>query len=239
NPKGNVRFNGSLGFQKDNLKEQKASTTNRFIGSGNLSWDISKVFGLDANYLNFSANATPQVTMVNNKYLLAQTTHNMSLTPRLVLPGENLTHVLVGGYNLSTLVDNNADTKAFNEVTTAVSFLNYNLTFNHLALTVTTGGNYTQNEFSGMEQTLYGGTLGLARSLLGSKLQLSATGSYSKSDQPAGATIINGNFSAMYAVAKRHRFSLRYYMINNNPDDPALSAKFTEHTGELGYSISF
>lgn len=238
--KGKFRFNGSIGFQKDNLREQKSATTKRVIGSANISWDVTQQFGLDANYINFSANATPQVTSINNKYLLAQTNQNISITPRYVLVKEKNTHAIVASYNYSVLTDNNATTKALNDIKTNVNFISYNLTFNKIALTLTTGGNYTTTKFSGNEVKLYGVNLGASKSLDGNKLLLSTSNSYSKSNQFGSSTIINSGWTAGYNVSPKHRFSLRYNLILNQPENNTISTpKFTEHTGEIGYTLSF
>ncbi len=238
--KNRLRFSGSIGFQHDNLRKQKAAITSRIIGMANLSCDITSQLGLDANYVNFSANATPQIVSVNNKYLLAQTTHNLSFSPRYILAKEECTHVAVISYNYSTLVDLNKETSTYNNIKTNVLYLNYNLTFNKSALTATAGLNKTKNTLYTGDVNNYGLLLGVNKNLVNNKLHLATNNSFTRSDQYGGATILNFGISAGYDVNKHHRFSLRWNMISNIPDKKYLtSPAFTEQTCEVGYTLIF
>lgn len=237
--KGTVRFNGSIGLQKDNLRKQKEQTTTRVIGSANISWDITSRLGIDANYVNYSTKASPQVVLVNNKYLLAQTSHNISATPRYVVTNERYTHVVVLSYNYSTLVDFNDDTKDLNHIQTAVSFLNYNLNFNKTGWSVSAGLNRSTNTYYNGKALIYGFSLGGSKSFLQNKLQLSTINSYSISKQPGSSAVINAALTGAYNLSVHHRLSTRWAFLNNRPKTIINDPRFTENTGELGYTWTF
>lgn len=238
--KSRLRFSGSIGFQNDNLRKQKTASTTRIIGNANLSYDINDKLGFEASYINFSANAAPQVVSVNNKYMLAQTTHNISLTPRYILTAVNYTHVLVASYNYSTLNDHNTETSLFNNINTNVIFLTYSITQNKTGITLTASANKTNTKFYTGLVNNYGGSLGVSKTFFATKLQTGLTLSYSRTDQFGAATVSNIGLNASYAITRHHKFSLRYTMLNNKPDAvTTTSTAYTEHTGEIAYILSF
>lgn len=235
--KGRLRLSGSLGIQDDNTMKQKEATTRRIIGMANVNWDMTDKFGLDANYVNFSSNSQPTVTLIENKYLLTQTNNNLSFTPRLILPGENATQVLMLSYNLSDLSDLNQETQQRNDITSSVAFLNHNLTLNRLGLSIMSGLNYISNRTSVGTFNNYGVSLGLARSF--SKVQLSTQNSWMATRTPgiegSGGSILNLGGNLSYQPKGKQRVSLRLNYLSNGTN----LQKYTETTGELGYGLSF
>ena len=238
---GKLRFTGSFGIQKDNVKKQKAATTSRIIGLGNVSWDITDKLGLDANYANYTSNAEPTVTMVENRYLLAQTNSNVSVTPRLILPGKTMTQVVILSYNLSSLKDLNKDTLQAANILSQVVFLNHNLTLNSLAVTINSGVNYTSNELSAGTIRNYSANLGFSKSFLKNKLALSSSNSYIVTKPMQGnGRIWNLGGNLAYMPVKGHRFALRVNAMDNSLTySDREPIRYSELTGELGYTFNF
>ncbi|NBA87814.1 hypothetical protein GVN16_18740 [Emticicia sp. CRIBPO] len=240
--KGKLRLMGSLGLQQDNTKQQKQATTKRVIGLLNLSYDVNEKFGVDANYTNFSSNSEPTVALVQNKYLLTQTTSNISVNPRLVLANVNTTNVFLLSYNVSNLVDVNDETKITNNINSSVALLNHNITLNKIALTIMSGVNYTTNKLADQTIDNMGFTLGASKGFLKNKLQVSSSNSYIISKLPQGNnTIINLGGNVAYQPFPKHRFSLRVNSLSNKPDEEVSggAGRFSEFTGEFGYTLSF
>jgi hypothetical protein len=237
--RGALRFNGSVGVQQDNLRKQKEQTTSRVIGSANVSWDVNDQFGVDANYMNYSTKAAPQVVLVANKYLLAQTSHNLSVTPRYVRTNARYTHVVILSYNYATLVDFNPDTKDLNGIQTSVAFLNYNLNFNKTGWSVFVGLNRSNNKYYNGEALVYGCSFGGSKNFLNDRLQLSSANSISKMEQSGSALVINAGLNAAYNLSKHHRVSGRWSLLNNRAKQIIPGSRFTENTSELAYSWTF
>lgn len=238
--KNRLRLNGSIGRQKDNVKDQKEATTTRTIGMANLSWDITQRFGFDANYTNYSSNSKPTVVLVQNKYLLAQSNNNISFTPRYVFADTKHSHVIVASYNRSQLKDDNSTTQAGNDITTDIMFLNYTYTIVQSALSITGGANRAVNKLSTGDFKNMSYTLSFNKSMLKNKLQGALSNTYTDSKGPTGKTgILNTLLSGGYQPTTHHRISLRYSLLNNRPDNANPQVKFTEHTGEIGYTYSF
>jgi hypothetical protein len=233
------RFNGSIGFQRDNLKKQKEATTRRVIGSANLSWNITTELGIDANYMNFSSNATPEVVSVDNKYMLAHTTQNISINPRYILNRNDKLHVVMLAYNYSTLIDANVDSKSVNTMKTNVAFLTYSLTWIKKGLTVTPGANITNNYLVTGNTSYYGVSLGANKLFLkDNSLQVGTQNSYSINQDKNGANVLNLGLNSSYRTGARHRFSVRWYMLKTNFKDHTVNKNFTENTGEVGYTFT-
>lgn len=240
--KGRVRFNGSIGLQEDNQKKMKQASTRRVISMANLTWDFTDKFGVDANYSNFSTNSEPTVALIENRYLLAQTNSNLSVTPRLVLAGQKTTQVALLSFNQSNLKDLNEDTQQNNDISSSVAFLNYNLTFNSLGLSLTSGLNYTLNKVSSGDMTNQGLSLGASKALLKNKLMLSTINSWIQSNMTeAKGTLLNLGGTVSYLPLKGHRLNLRVSSLNNTTTREGVekSMRFSELTGELGYTFSF
>ena len=56
---GQITINTSIGFQHDNLKNQKTSTSKRFIGSANINYMPTPKFGISFNYNNYGITNNP------------------------------------------------------------------------------------------------------------------------------------------------------------------------------------
>ena len=240
--KGKLRFNGSVGIQEDNRKGLKMASTKRVISLASLSWDMTDKLGIDASYTNFTANSEPTVAVVENRYLLAQTNQNLSVTPRLILPGTDMTHMVILSYNASSLKDLNEDTAHESDIFSSVAFLNYNLTLNQTGLNISTGLNYVNNKLSLGNTSNYGASLGAGTAFLKNKLSVNTHNSWTQSEmaQNAKGTILNLSLSTSYMPLKGHRVGLRVsYLSNAVNHENAETNKYNELTGELGYTLSF
>ena len=237
--KGKLRLNGSIGTQKDNVRSQKEATTTRLIGMANVSWDMTSRLGVDANFTNYSSDSKPTVVLVQNKYLLAQSNRNLSVTPRYVFTTTKHAHVVLASFNRSMLTDENTDTKELNTITTDVLFANYTLSILKKGLSFTAGFNRASNKLSMGNFVNTGYTSTIAKNWIKAKLNASLNGAYTISKSTAGKTnIMNLTLNAGYQPGRHHRVSLRYALLNNNPSFIG-QPDFREHTAELGYGFTF
>ncbi|MBK9959578.1 MAG: hypothetical protein IPP11_13710 [Chitinophagaceae bacterium] len=77
---GKLSINTNIGFQKDNLKKQKTSTSKRFIGSANISYIPSQKFGINFNFSNYGITNNPLPTSMGNE-LFKQVNNSFMLMP--------------------------------------------------------------------------------------------------------------------------------------------------------------
>lgn len=236
---GKLRLMASIGVQDDNTKKQKQATTRRVIGLSNLSWDINEKLGLDIAYTNFSSNSEPVVALVQNKYLLTQTTANLSVSPRLVLARTESTQMFLLSYNNSNLKDVNEETKIMNNINSTVALLNYSITLNQPGLTLLSGLNYTVNKIADGDISNTGFSLGASKAFLKSKLQVGTQNSYIISTLPQGkSNILSLGGTATWQLVAKQRLSLRINSLKQAYAE-GMGNTFSEFTAEAGYTLSF
>ena len=237
--KNKWRLNGSLGVQWDNVKNQKSSTTKRLIGSVNSSISFTDKLGLDIVYTNFQSTTQPEVVTVNNKYLLANTTQNFSVNPRYFFMNDNKTHVLFLSYNASNMVDQNSETQFLNEIQSKVVLFNYSLNFNKTKLGITLSPYLNTIHSELFKNNTLGFNSGINKVLLKDKLRLglNITEVFGIKETDLNTTTVGINGS--YTLKSKHRLGLRFNLINNTYNTEYSSVKFTETTGEFGYTLNF
>jgi len=240
--KGRLRFNGSVGVQDDNLTNLKKATTRRIISMANVSWEITDILGIDADYSNFSTNSEPKVALVDNKYLLAQTNQSLGITPRVVLASAKTTQVIMVSYNINDLKDLNSDSTANKQnIQSSIAFLNYNLTLNKIGLSLSTGVNYVNNEMSFGTSKNMGFSLGASKQFFKNKLSVSTQNSYTMSNlTDTSGNILNLGCTLNYSPFKGHKLGIRINHLNNSVKNNLMaSSGYSEFTGDLGYTVTF
>jgi len=237
--KSRIRAGGSMGWQRDNLRNQKVMTTKRQIWSANAGFEISKQLGLDINLSNYSMNSKPEVTKLDNKYRLTNTTQSYGISPRYMLVKKFTSHMLLGNYTQTSMVDANDTTSFSNEIKNRIAFLSYSLNFLKEALSLNTTLNQTSTQFQGQETAYLGISLGANKGFFKNKLQAGGNISYTFSQSDAGSDILNVSLNSQYSMTKHHRFYVRLMVLNNMPNNKTLAPAFTESTGEIGYNFSF
>jgi hypothetical protein len=240
--KQRLRLSGSLGFQRDNLQNQKQATSRRVIGAANVSADFTDQFGVDFNFTNFSTNQRARTILIADSFLLAQTTHNLSITPRYIITRPTVNHVFLLSYSRMTLTDQNGTTAKDNNIQSNNIFFNYQLTFQEKGLSFSINLNSAQVKLSSGNNGNEGLTLGITKRLLDNKLSLGLTSSLLRGTQGSGnSTIQNHGIRADLQASKKHRFNALMNFISNSPTglSDRYNTRYTEFRGELGYNFSF
>lgn len=241
--KHRIRFSGSLGFQRDDLSKNKRARANKVIGSANLSADLSDRFGIDLSYSNYSVNQTVKTIRFADSLKIVQSSSQLSFTPRYTIIGTTLSHTLLFSANLSKAKElNPAREDSINgDINTDNYILNYQLSFIPQQASAYLSFNHTRMKSQVLTDGNDGVTLGLAKSWLKNKLNLSASGGWllSKRNEEKGR-IITGNLQCRYNFIGRHVFRAVAYYTDSRPDSPTpVYPAFSELRAELGYGFSF
>ena len=238
--KKKFRLGGSIGFQRDNLKKQKQTTSNRIIGSSYATADFNDHFGIDFNYSNYSNTQVQRTIVLNDSFRIAQVSQNFSLTPRYVYASQIRVHsvVLSANYNLFSSVDKSiddlSDTKSYN------LFLNYQITFVPSNLTASINLNYTDMKTASIEEGNYGITLGINKTMLKSKLTAGWYGSFLKGLQgQSTGLILNQNLNMNYKINKHHGFGANISYINNKSQQTEYTPSYSEWKADINYRFIF
>jgi len=242
--KARLRFNGSIGFQHDNLQHQKAATSHKVIGTALLSADITRQLGIDINFTNFSINQQPNTIRFADSLKIVQTTRNLSLSPRWMLVGTTISHTVIATANLMTMNDFNnyfAQNAISRNVNYNQYYLNYTLGYIPAAFSVFINISTTKADAQGVTDNNTGGTLGFNKALLHSTFLVSASGGYFTGKRTGSKNnTINGSANLQYRFLNRHSLNALFFYTNNKPvNTTALQPAFTETRAELAYSYSF
>lgn len=241
--KNKVRFNGSLGFQRDNLQNQKQATAKRVIGSANVSSDFTEKLGMDLNFTNFTNSQRSQTILLADSFLIAQTTRNLSITPRYIHTTPTANHVIILSFNRMELMDQNMRTAENNNIESNHIFLNYQLSLNEKNTSFTLNLNSTKIQlFNGLNSN-EGVTIGIQKRMMERKLMLGWNSSFLNSVQlESKFLILNNGIRGDLMANKMHRVNFLFNHIGNIPQkfEGEIQTKgFTELRGEIGYNFIF
>jgi hypothetical protein len=240
--KRRIRFSGSVGIQHDDLSRQKRAKANKVIGSANLSADINRQLSVDVHYSNYSVNQTVKTVRFADSLKVVQSSAQLSVAPRYTITGKSIAHTVAFAANLSKARElNPAREDSLNgDIDTYNYLLNYQLNFiAHLA-SVSVSFNHTQMESIILTDGNDGVTLGVSKSWLKNKFNLSASGGWllSKRNEEKGR-IINGALQCRYNFINRHMLRLTAYYTDSRPNNPTPTyPAYSETRAEIGYGFS-
>ncbi len=238
--KNKLRLNGSIGFQHDNLNHQNQSTSQRIIGSANVSADLNTHMGFDFSFSDYSNNQQMKTILLKDTFRIAQVSENISFTPRYILADEKYVQsvILSLNYNLFTTLDNSTNNQE--QTKTWNILLNYQISMVATNLTLNAGLNYTDVLEAGFEEGNEGITLGINKILKKGKLSLGWTGSFLYGiNSISGELILNQNLNVNYKVSKKHSFGANVNYINNKSQQTIYSPTYSELTVTMNYRFSF
>jgi hypothetical protein len=241
--KQKIRFSGSLGIQHDDLTNIKRAKANKVIGSANISADFSERFGLDANYSNYSVNQMVKTIRFADSLKVVQSSSQFSFTPRYTIPGRFISHTFILSANLSTAKElNPARADSLNgDINTNNYLLNYQLNFIAQLTSIYVSFNHTELKSTSLTDENNGITLGLSKTALKNKLNISLSGGYlfNKRNDENGK-IITGSLQCRYNFYGRHQLRVTGYYTGSRPDNPTPAyPNYTETRAEIGYGFSF
>ena len=241
--KHRIRLSGSLGFQRDDLSKNKRARTDKVIGSANLSADLSERFGVDLNYSNYSVNSMVKTIRFADSLRIVQSSSQLSFTPRYTITGVTLSHTFLFSANLSKAKELNParEDSSNGDINTDNYVLNYQLNFIPRQASAYVSFNHTKMKSPVLIDGNDGVTLGVAKSWLNNRLNLSASGGWLKSKRnDEKGRVLTGNLQCRYNFFGRHVFRVVAYYTDSRPDLPTpVYPAFSELRAELGYGFSF
>lgn len=235
-----VNFNGSVGFQRNNLTQDKVSQTSRVIGSANVFWNVSQKFNTGLSYSNFSSTlraVQDQITDSINYYQVSNTANafgnysfgssekQQSLMLNLSAQRANAR----GEYSVSDV-----ETK-FNNAS-----LNYRILLKNISTSFTAGASITNIEAAGFSTISSGPMVGVNKELLDKKLRLNGSHSVIWQSQNGSAlSLVNlSRLGFTYKPFMHHQFNLMATLMNKNSKS-ATAPSFVELRLQFGYRYSF
>ncbi|GAA4275001.1 hypothetical protein GCM10022258_42970 [Aquimarina gracilis] len=241
----------NFGYQRDDLDNLKANSTNRTVGAVNATLNLTERLTIAGSYSNFSTftNIKPnQFDEINDADLLDEELENLDFRQLSQSANANINYILSNKKSSrQNLSFNYALNDAANEqggivrVGDASSFHNINVThsinFTEHNLSINTAINGTYNIIGRENATTWGPNLGVGKRFFEKKLSTRLGLSYNKSQSTTGKTqVANARINLSYVLKERHNFSVSAIQLFR-------SGTTTDHLSELtttfGYNYRF
>lgn len=249
NHKVNLSFN--VGYQRDDLEDQKANPTSRFVGAINATYTPSERLSLTGSYSNFSTYTnvrSNQFEDINDANLLdnvvdtlnyKQVSQNANLNINYILSNTKTKNENLNlNYNVSDIsnaqggVVRVGDTSVFHNFSTAYT---YGIKELHLNITPAVHGTYNT---IGLEDAItWGPTISVKKGFFNNELKSVLSSSYNTAKNTSGAiktTNLRGGVS--YVYLEKHNLSLNAIQLFRST--PSVSG-LKEFTATLAYNYSF
>lgn len=234
-------FRGKIGFQRDNVRNIKSRTTERIVGNAFVNWNVSKKFGLSAQYTNFGITQNPLSPSITDTTLLEQVNQSISLFPRLMLTGQTTTNMFQLSATYNELADRSPNAFAGTELTALNLGLVHSISWLTPGLSLTTSVFQNQTKTAVGEASALGASLGLHKSIFKKRSSLNFSSGYYRNKfegQSNGYTLrISGDIS--FPIGKSQSLSAGLRFLQNESENEALNKSFREWRLRSGYTYTF
>jgi hypothetical protein len=230
--KNKVIISSSVGFQKNNLDDSKASEMSRLISSVNLNYNISEHWMLNGAYSNF--NSESHMTVVNTldtmRYAQVTKNGNMQLMYSKSSKKMRFASALSGNYQNAKVngVDNSV---LYNgSLSTQLGFLKSGL---NLTIALNSSTNVTED----YQITTLGPSAVVSKRFLKGKIMASWSNVGMKSylNGVSDGFIFNTKLTGMYRINRHHALNLNFSLIQKN----SSIINSQEALSSLGYNYTF
>lgn len=235
-----LRFNGSFGVERNNLRLSRNATTNKIIGSATLSYDPLRFFGITLNYSNYSVNQKPGRIQIADSVKLYQTNGTIMVMPHFQILSKNqkVSQFISYVFTRINLNDKNEYTAYSYDFITLNHIVSYNISFLPVSVSVLASFNYNKVLMDIGNSTNMGGTLGFTKGLWKNKISLSLNSNLTQSkNEQQTVMIITPSFVARGKFGKHHRVKFRFNIISTNNNTYLTSTM--EEIGDLSYVFTF
>ncbi len=239
--KRKLNIRGSVGIQRNNLRNTRKATSIRTISSVNVSYNPVPVFGIDLNYNNYSSNQRAGRLPLIDSLRFYQATTNLGIMPRLMIVNEKYSHVVLLLFNKMKLNDKNSNTQLITENDATIANLNYNLGFTSSAITLSFGVTYNQLKNYITKNIATGFTLGASKTWFDGNLMsgLSNTLVSSSSDNTSNSLTLSSSLISSYKINAHHSLRLNLFFIRFSTEESGTEPTFNELKGDFGYVFTF
>jgi hypothetical protein len=249
--KNKVNLAGNAGFQRNNLDNNRASTTKRFVGSVNANYLPNEKWNFALSYSNFSSftNMRPQPDPYFQNKLdtlnFYQVSETMSGTVVRNLGGKDNPQSIM----ITTSYQKASDQSSYQGGDQTSNFTSMNVSYTYSLVpsntTIAFSGNVYSNNVAGMNSTFYGPTVSITKSLFEKMLRGSFASSYNKTtgDNIKSSPVWNNRLSLTYTPKGKESISHNNFSLGvsvlRRLEDTELQPSFTELTGTFNYSYTF
>lgn len=248
NNKLNLAFN--VGYQRDNLDNQKQQASNRTVGAVNMAYNASEKFAISASFSNFTTftnSKLDQFEVINDDNLLddsdevlsyKQLSRNANVNFNyLFSKKEHLQQNLNVNYALADVANEEDGVVRLGSASTFHNGnVSYTLGFPNRGMNITAALNGTLNTIGTDNSSTWGPTLNINHKFLDNALNTNFGASHNTSNSNAAQTkVTNLRVNASYLLKKKHSFHLNLIQLFKN----LSTGNTNELTITFGHSYSF
>lgn len=217
--KDNINVAASLGYQRDDLVNQKKQNTKRIVGSINMNYKITDQINFTGSYSNFSTYTNrklDQFDLINNPNVVAADTLNY----RQLSQNANLNMSYAFGkkrnqnlnFNYSVAGQANEQDGIIRKGQASL-VQNYNLAhsinFISTKFALNSSLNYTNNTVGQFDNSSMGASVGVSKKVLKEKMIANFGLLYNNTQSPTNSSSVFGvKLNNSYTLMKKHIFSL-------------------------------
>ncbi|MGG8495184.1 hypothetical protein ACQY1Q_02100 [Tenacibaculum sp. TC6] len=248
--KNKINLSFNIGYQRDDLANQKQTKTNRTIGSINASYAMSKKVNITGSYSNFTTftnNRLDQFDNINDDNLLdnqnelfnyKQLSQNANINVGYILENtKNRRQNLNTNYSLATVAN---EENGIVRIGNGSTFHNFNASYSiglpNKKLNITSALNTTYNTIGREDAFTWGPTLAVNKRFFKDQLNTTISGSYNQSkNQTSSSSAANIRANANYIYRKKHNFNLSAIQLFRNTNNRNTQ----DITITFGYNYAF
>ena len=243
--KKKLSIQAGMGIQRDNLSNQRMSTTKRTIGSVNLSLVPNQKYALDVQLSNYGIAQKAGRNPLNDTTRMVQANKNISIINRYSSMTQQKAKTMILMLTYQQVSDLNTFSSIFNNAAVFFANLTYNQLWIPAGCTMNIAINHTTfNSYAG-KTLLSGITTGIVKALPDNRLASDASVSVFYNvykPNPAFATPPKRSMIFTLTSGTQYRINLHHVLhgnvncIFNRAGD---NESFSEITGVLGYTCNF
>jgi hypothetical protein len=247
--KVNLSFN--VGFQRDDLANQKETATSRTVGSVNASYAMNQKVNISASYSNFTTftnNRLDQFDIINDDNLIdnqdqlfdyRQLSQNANFNVGYIIENsKNRRQNLNTNYSLATVANEQNGIVRIGDGSTFHNFnSSYTIGLPQRKLNISTSLNATYNTIGREDSYTWGPTVAVGKKFLKDKLNTTLGASYNQSTgTQSNSSAANIRLNANYILQERHNFNLNLIQLFRSTSSSATTADLTV---TFGYNYPF
>lgn len=217
--KDNINVSASLGYQRDDLAQNKKQDSKRVVGSVNMNYKINDQINFTGSYSNFSTYTNKkldQFELINNPNVVAADTldyRQLSQNANLNLTysfGKKRNQNMNFNYSIAGQANEQGGVIRKGQASTVQ---NYNLahTINFLGIKTALNSslNYTNNQVGQFDNSSVGASVGISKKLLKEKLNANFGLLYNNTQSDASSSSVFGiKLNNSYTLLQKHNFAL-------------------------------
>ena len=245
----NLSFN--IGYQRDNINDQKIQSTNRAVGAFNGTLKITDKITLSGGYSNFSTHTNKSLNQfddINDNDLTDEELEALDFKQLSQNANLNLSWILAEGednaqnFNLDySLAASANEQNGIIRVGQANNFHNanaiYTINFPKKELTISSSINYNYSDVGRDDSNAYGGGMDFSKKFFEQKLNTTFGVTYNTNNNKEVKTnVMNLRLNAATIIAKKHNFNLNVVQLFRTT---TLQEALNEITFTFSYAYTF